>query len=91
MVKKMIGDDLWAVWNDDIGFYVDTRMSRQEMIDKHTSDLGMTWAECRKAGDKVVRVVMKAAEQGLHPTKGSRATKKPLSNPKRLSTQKGLS
>ena len=74
MAKKMIGDDLWAVWNDDIGFYVDTRMSRQEMIDKHTSDLGMTWDECRKAGDKVVRVVMKAAEQGLHPTGAGRAS-----------------
>jgi len=59
----MINKDMWAVWNDDIGFYIDTRLSREEMIEKHTSDLGMTWDECKKAGDKVVRVVITAATQ----------------------------
>lgn len=58
--KEMTSDDLWAIWNDDIGFYVDTRMSRNEMIEKHTSDLEMTWDECQKLGDKCVRVKMTA-------------------------------
>jgi len=34
---------------------------------------------------------LKAAEQGLHPTKGIRPAKKALPKPKHLSTQKGLS
>lgn len=69
MAKKAISQsDMWAVWNPDIGFYVDTRLSRQEMIDKHTSDLGMTWDECKKVGDKVIRVVITAAQQRLHLT-----------------------
>lgn len=68
MAKKMKSEDMWAVWNDDFGFYVDTRLSRQEMIDKHTSDLGMTWDECKKTGDKVIRVVITAAQQGVQLT-----------------------
>jgi ribosomal protein S3 len=65
MAKKMRSEDMWAVWNDDFGFYVDTRLNQKDMIEKHTSDLGMTWEECKRAGDKVVRVVITAAQPAL--------------------------
>ena len=76
MAKKMKSEDMWAVWNDDFGFYVDTRLSRQDMIDKHTSDLGMTWDECKKTGDKVIRVVITAAQPRVQPTSGGRGKNK---------------
>lgn len=60
--KVIIQSDMWAVWNPDFGFYVDTRLTRKEMIYKHTSDLGMTWDECKKTGDRVMRVQISAAQ-----------------------------
>jgi pectin methylesterase-like acyl-CoA thioesterase len=49
-------DVFWAVWNDKFGFYVDTRLTRSEMVEKHTHDLGRSWDECKKNGDKVIKV-----------------------------------
>lgn len=40
-------------------FYVGIWRTRSEAIAAHISDKGRSWEECRKHGDRFVRVVMK--------------------------------
>jgi len=63
---------MWAVYNEDIGFYVDTCLTRQEMIDKHTEDLRVTWDVCQRNGDKVMRVKISPAQQSVERTPSKR-------------------
>ncbi len=60
---------LWAIagrWPNGRAFlyvdtaylYVDTSHQRKEMIRRHCEQKGRDWATCRKAGDRVVKVIM---------------------------------
>ena len=70
MATEIKPEKMWAVWNKSFGFYIGTWLSREEAIHYHVAskEPGQTWEFCKKRGDRVVRVEIKAAEQSAHPT-----------------------
>jgi hypothetical protein len=57
-MKRLSESRWWMVKGTDRPeyFYVDCRLTKSEMIQKHTQDKGKTWTECRRNGDRCVRV-----------------------------------
>lgn len=47
----------WAIKGDH-GFYIGWWFTKKEAIKAHTGELGKTWEDCRKNGDKAVRIRM---------------------------------
>ena len=45
----------WAIKGKN-GFYVGWWLTRSEAIVQHCKDLGKTWQECRRKGDRAVKV-----------------------------------
>ena len=54
-MKKMTG---WAIENKGNGLYVDWRTRRKDMIEAHTSSLGETWKDCRRNGDRCIKITI---------------------------------
>lgn len=75
MAKRIKSAVMWAIYNDDVGFYTGTHITRKDMIDQHTKDLGRKWGDCLADGDRAVQVVIK-----VRPTKraldGAKSAKK---------------
>ena len=57
-MKPVIG---WAVVGR-CGLYVGWWMTRRETIYYHTRDKGKSWGECRKRGDRAIKVRIKEAK-----------------------------
>lgn len=57
---KRLSENRWwmikGIDNESEYFYTDCRLTKSEMIQKHTIDKGKTWAKCRKEGDRCVKV-----------------------------------
>ena len=59
----MPSEKMWAIVGK-YGLYTGTWFTRREAIVRHCRDLsnnpdiGMTWQECRKRGDRAIRVTM---------------------------------
>ncbi len=56
-------EKMWAIsmqWEDGRTLlYCDTAMTRSDMISKHCSALGKTWKQCRRNGDRAIKVMVK--------------------------------
>ena len=53
---------MWAImgqWDSRAPFiYVGTEFTRSDMIRTHIGDKGVTWQQCRIAGDRAIRVLV---------------------------------
>lgn len=57
---------IWAIYNEDMGLYVDTSFTRTDIIRKHcrsylkkyptNEQIKKRWKQCRKNGDRAVKV-----------------------------------
>ena len=56
---------MWAIVGV-YGLYCGTWLRRKDAIDQHCRDKGATWRDCRKRGDRAVRVVVSLANAGAH-------------------------
>lgn len=45
----------WAIYGKG-GLYVDWKFTRQDIINWHCQCLNKTWEECRKKGDRAIKV-----------------------------------
>lgn len=62
-MKDIKPEKMWAIWNKDFGFYVGTRFNRKAMIAEHTNDIRKSWEDCKKDGDRAVRVLISPIEK----------------------------
>jgi hypothetical protein len=61
-------ESAWAVWNARCGIYFDSITDRRTCaIKDHSDRQGVSWDECRRNGDRVVRVQIEVLED----TKGA--------------------
>jgi hypothetical protein len=75
---------LWAMWSSRNGwFYVGTGYTRAQLIIDHVSHTGRDWKQCRKDGDRPVRVTLVPAG---HPTVAKQDVKINITELERLST-----
>lgn len=51
---------MWAIIGV-YGLYCGTWLRRKDAIDQHCREKGATWRDCRKRGDRAVRVVISLA------------------------------
>ena len=51
----MKGEIMWAIYGN-YGLYTGTALIKTDMIKKHCKELGMSWYECRKKGDRAIKV-----------------------------------
>ena len=52
-------EQMWAISGYLFGrrsFYIGTWLTQREAIEGHSSDMETSWAECRKQGDRAVKV-----------------------------------
>ncbi len=56
-MKTVRPEKMWIIigW---CGIYTDTALTRNEMIAKHTSALGKSWAYCRRQGDRAIKAMI---------------------------------
>jgi len=54
---------MWAIVGV-YGLYCGTWLRRKDAIDQHCRNKGATWRDCRKRGDRTVRVVVSLANDG---------------------------
>lgn len=47
----------WAI-QGEFGLYTGWWLTRKEAIQTHTGDVGKSWKECRKKGDRVVKILI---------------------------------
>lgn len=58
-------ETMWAIVGV-YGLYCGTWLRRKDAIDRHCQDKGATWRDCRKRGDRAVRVVVSLANDAVH-------------------------
>ena len=54
----------WAIFGNLYGLYYGTWRTRHEAIVAHADALGISWQECRKKGDRAIKVLV-IPEQAL--------------------------
>lgn len=55
-MRESYEEAFWAIYNPEFGLYTDTALTRKEMILRHCASIGSEWSECRKRGDRAVKV-----------------------------------
>lgn len=45
----------WSIIGE-CGLYVGWHFTRKDMISQHTGDLGRDWVECKRNGDRAIKV-----------------------------------
>lgn len=73
-MKQPKCEDMWAVFNPEIGFYIGTWLTRAEAKHYHAQNTTQSgdWKFCKKRGDVVMRVQISAAQPRVQPTSGGR-------------------
>lgn len=46
----------WGIYNKRFGLYCGWSQTRKDAINRHCSDLGKEWIQCRKDGDTAVKL-----------------------------------
>jgi hypothetical protein len=66
-MKQPKCEDMWAVFNPEIGFYIGTWLTRAEAKHYHAQNTTQNgdWEFCKKRGDIVMRVQITAAQPAL--------------------------
>jgi hypothetical protein len=54
-VSEPVAERWWAI-KDRNGYLRDPGRTRREVVRAHCKALGQTWDECRRAGDRAVKV-----------------------------------
>jgi hypothetical protein len=72
---KIKTEKMWAIWNNEFGFYTGTWLTREEAIHYHVSqkEPSKDWGFCKKRGDHCIRVEISAAQPRARLTNGGRA------------------
>lgn len=59
---KKIKEIRWGIIGD-LGLYIGQCLTRKEMIKEHIEDIGITWKEAKKKGDKAVKLKIEVLEK----------------------------
>lgn len=54
-MEQKTSESGWAICGH-LGLYTGWRFTRREVIDSHTKAKGQTWEQCRRQGDRAVKV-----------------------------------
>jgi hypothetical protein len=58
-LEKIKPEIMWAIFGE-YGFYIGTWQSKQDAIREHCNDLGKSWEQCKKKGDRAIKVIVSA-------------------------------
>lgn len=58
--KKLKAEKMWAIVSDNknIGIYSGTWTTRKSAIYYHCKDVGKSWEQCKKDGDRAIKVLV---------------------------------
>ena len=69
-MKDIEPELMWAIHNQDFGFYIGTWLTRYEAIRVFTEEVGRSWDKCKKNGDRCIRVVITPYKKPVQNLKG---------------------